>query len=603
MSGGSLASMLTFQLPIQAYKKNRVLTLSKTISCSTTRRSGSVQLYTKHSTSPTLQAQLWTALHDPIVTARRSSVPSLVLAARTEEKTPTIVEEPGEISTPKDTNDQALVFKPGHRRDLSLPSPGNSPSRKPIINNSAEATPPSVLAEMSLETPADSPQDSSSSFQQPLPHRASVLLPQTGSDRDLPAPLNFGANPAADSPIKSHEEIPVIIPSNSAETSPQDTESDRLRKEIIRSLSRETTPSAETEQQASNKAQTARQDTETSLPDSLIPSEYEKYWSEQVESSPQDLRPPAAVYGASQNVPQQDLYTSSPMSASAPTAPTQPTSEPKLKRRFSWESSSEEEVPPVDLQAASPSAIPISGQLPEANDAAEPAPETAANESEVATDRGPEADVQQTPEKPKLTLVTPAAMENSRDSNENHLPEVVNRQSLEERSPLPEPKMPPTVEPTLLGFRDIMGIQSSDERVRAFDRTRDQFATIDTGLKNWLQVVIRAHPEHMDVVEQSRKASSIEPKAVVSKGKFPKLSSLGHFTSSNQDGHPSGPGHARRPSAPLGSIMNKQQVEQRGKDLLHTAGALGGRAGEAAKGLFAKGRNKLKRGESEKVDA
>ncbi|KAH1571223.1 hypothetical protein V6Z96_002165 [Aspergillus fumigatus] len=534
-----------------------------------------------------------------------TSVISPIIGTRgpNEEKTPTIVEEPGEISTPKDTNDQALVFKPGHRRDLSLPSPGNSPSRKPIINNSAEATPPSVLAEMSLETPADSPQDSSSSFQQPLPHRASVLLPQTGSDRDLPAPLNFGANPAADSPIKSHEEIPVIIPSNSAETSPQDTESDRLRKEIIRSLSRETTPSAETEQQASNKAQTARQDTETSLPDSLIPSEYEKYWSEQVESSPQDLRPPAAVYGASQNVPQQDLYTSSPMSASAPTAPTQPTSEPKLNRRFSWESSSEEEVPPVDLQAASPSAIPISGQLPEANDAAEPAPETAANESEVATDRGPEADVQQTPEKPKLTLVTPAAMENSRDSNENYLPEVVNRQSLEERSPLPEPKMPPTVEPTLLGFRDIMGIQSSDERVRAFDRTRDQFATIDTGLKNWLQVVIRAHPEHMDVVEQSRKASSIEPKAVVSKGKFPKLSSLGHFTSSNQDGHPSGPGHARRPSAPLGSIMNKQQVEQRGKDLLHTAGALGGRAGEAAKGLFAKGRNKLKRGESEKVDA
>jgi hypothetical protein len=155
----------------------------------------------------------------------------------------------------------------------------------------------------------------------------------------------------------------------------------------------------------------------------------------------------------------------------------------------------------------------------------------------------------------------------------------------------------------LLGFRDIMGIQSSEERVRAFDRTRDQFATIDTGLKNWLQVVIRAHPEHMDVVEQSMKAPSVEPKAVVSKGKFPKLSSLGHFTSSNPDGPPSGSGHARRPSAPLGSIMNKQQVEQRGKDLLHTAGALSGRAGEAAKGFFAKGRNKLKRGETDKVDS
>ncbi|KAF7174079.1 hypothetical protein CNMCM5623_006367 [Aspergillus felis] len=528
-----------------------------------------------------------------------TSVISPIIGARgpNEEKTPTIVEEPGETSTPKDTNNQAMIFKPGHRRDLSLPSPGNSPSRKPIVNNSAEATPPSVLAEMSSETPSDSPRDSSSSFHQPLPHRASVLLPQTGSDRDLPAPLNFGASPPADSPIKSHEEIPVIIPSNSAETSPQDTESDRLRKEIIRSLSRETTPSAETEQQNPIRPQTARQDTEISQQDSLIPSEYERYWSEQVESSPQDLKPPAPVYGASQNVSQQDLYSTSPMSDPAPAAaPAQPTSEPKLKRRFSWESSSSEEVPPVELQAASPSAIPIPGQFPVANDTTELAPETVPNETEMATNR----DLQQTPEKPKLTLVTPAAMENSSDSNESYLPEVINRQSMEQRSPLPEPKMPSTVEPMLLGFRDIMGIQSSDERVRAFDRTRDQFATIDTGLKNWLQVVIRAHPEHMDVVEQSMKAPSVEPKAVVSKGKFPKLSSLGHFTSSNQDGPPPGSGHVRRPSAPLGSIMNKQQVEQRGKDLLHTAGALGGRAGEAAKGLFAKGRNKLKRGETDK---
>ncbi|KAF7136900.1 hypothetical protein CNMCM5793_006515 [Aspergillus hiratsukae] len=533
-----------------------------------------------------------------------TSVISPIICTRgpNEEKTPTIVEEPGEISTPKDTNTQAMVFKPGHRRDLSLPSPGNSPSRKPIINNSAEATPPPVLAEMSSETPSDTPGDSSSAFQEPLPHRASVLLPQTGSDRDLPAPLNFGANPLADSPIKSNEEIPVIVPSVSAETSPQDTESDRLRKEIIRSLSRETTPSAETEQQDPTRPQTTRQDTETSRQDSLIPSEYERYWSEQIESSPQDLRPPAPVYGDSQNASQQDLYSSSPMSTPAAAAPAQPTSEPKLKRRFSWESSSEEEeVHPVGLQATSPSAIPIPGQFPVPHDTTELAPETFPNESETTTDRGHGADLQQTPEKPKLTIMTPASMENNSDSNESYVPEVVNRQSMEERSPLPEPKMPPTVEPTLLGFRDIMGIQSSDERVRAFDRTRDQFATIDTGLKNWLQVVIRAHPEHMDVVEQSMKVSTVEPKAVVSKGKFPKLSSLGHFASSNQDGPPSASGHARRPSATLASKMNKQQVEQRGKELLHTAGALGGLAGSAAKGLFAKGRNKLKRGEAEKA--
>jgi hypothetical protein len=41
-----------------------------------------------------------------------------------------------------------------------------------------------------------------------------------------------------------------------------------------------------------------------------------------------------------------------------------------------------------------------------------------------------------------------------------------------------------------------------------------------------------------------------------------------------------------------GGRLSSQQVQAKGKDLLHTAGVLGGRANVAAKGLFQKGKQK-----------
>jgi hypothetical protein len=161
------------------------------------------------------------------------------------------------------------------------------------------------------------------------------------------------------------------------------------------------------------------------------------------------------------------------------------------------------------------------------------------------------------------------------------------------------PSAAASIELGLLGFKDILGFQSPEERVKAFDRTRDQFAVIDTGLSNWLQVTLHAHPEHSDVVDRNSKPLSEEFKTSVPRTKFPKLSSLGNLASSLQDGSHSSSGHIRRPSAPLGSIKQHQV----GKDFLHTAGVLGGQAGKAAKGLFSKGRSKLKgSGGSEKVE-
>ncbi|KAB8071704.1 hypothetical protein BDV29DRAFT_178720 [Aspergillus leporis] len=533
-----------------------------------------------------------TSLISPIIPQRGST-----------EKTPTIEEEPESTSPPRN-------FIPGHRRDLSIPSPNNSPLRRPIIMNN-DTIAPETLAEMSSDSPVDLSQGHST-----LPYQQPSVPATTTAAEDRPAPLKIGSMSAG----PGENPIPVIVPSLSTENSPQDTDNDRLRKEIIRSLSRENTPSEGHEEQSGSRPQTSRQD-------SLIPSEYERYWNEAGGASPQDEFKPVLGHDHTQNA-SQDLYSGSPLQESpASNAAPQRDTTPKLKRRFSWESASSEEQPtqeqPTQEQPAptatvqSPSVVqsppvgPIPGQFPTFDESSTQPdlvtlPPRAEPQEEEAAERG------SGPEKPKLTIIPPSATDSSSIISDRHLPEVVNAQIVgdayspavaEQRTPAPAPTQSPSIESSLLGFREIMEMKTSDERVQAFNKTRDQFVTIDTGLNNWLRVTIHAHPEYTDVVQRSLKPSTDELKLPVSRNKFPKLSSLGNLVSSHQDGSSSGTGHVRRPSAPLGSMMNKQHVEQRGKEFLHTAGVFGGKAGEAAKGLFAKGRSKFKGGGgSDKVE-
>ncbi|RAL02854.1 uncharacterized protein BO80DRAFT_423320 [Aspergillus ibericus CBS 121593] len=521
-----------------------------------------------------------------------TSVISPIIAQRnpSETKTPTIVEEPESISTSKE-DPENMVFKPGHRRDLSLPSPNNSPSRTPVIR-SVEGTPPSAVGEMETETPSDAPQNI-----RPTSQKATVQLPQAG--KDLPAPLSVGlGNPAAEPTITTGDGVPVIIPSPSAENSPQDTESDRLRKEIIRSLSRENTPSEDPDYEDEPRPEAPRQDSSRML------DEYERYWTEGPISTSQDIKQPAPEYSSSSSTSQDSPAPPAPLVAGS--GPSQQTSKPKLTRRFSWESSSSgEPVPEPGVQ--SPPA-PMPGQFPVPTEDETPPAEPTPNPEPVIEDRK-ESEPPST-EKPKLTIVPPIP-DNRSIISDGHLPEVYNAEAIpdshadesisadsDRRASRVMLTAPATVEPTLLGFRDILGMKTSEDRVRAFNETRAKFGTIDTGLNQWISFTVHTHPEHNDVVEKSTKLTSSGPKAPVSRGKFPKLAALG-----KADLTPSGSGHVRRPSAPLGAMMNKQQVEQRGKELLHTAGVLGGRAGEAAKGFFARGRSKLKGGGNDKVDS
>ncbi|PWY92812.1 hypothetical protein BO70DRAFT_357950 [Aspergillus heteromorphus CBS 117.55] len=534
-----------------------------------------------------------------------TSVISPIIAQRnpSETKTPTIVEEPESITTPSDARG-SMVFKPGHRRDLSLPSPNNSPSRTPVVT-SVQGAPLSAAGEMTSDSPLNLYSTSP---------KAAVQLPEAG--RDLPAPLSVGTSHMTSEPIITADDgVPVVIPSLSTDNSPQDTESDRLRKEIMRSLSRENTPSQELENPVESQSE-ARQD-------SLIPSEYERYWSEEPLSSPQGATPEYSTPPIIPDAPPPALD-----SAAAP-------ARPKLGRRFSWESSSsggptpeadvpateagvlatETGVPATETGVQSPAA-PMPGQFPVPSENEAQPEETIPNYEQVVEESAESEEPP--PEKPKLSIVPPIP-DNRSIISDGQLPEVYNAEAIPDSHADEGPvagsdrrasrimfTTPTTTEPILLGFREILGMKTSEDRVRAFNENRAKFGTIDTGLNQWLSMTVQAHPEHKDVVEKSMKQTpGGVVKAPVSRGKFPKkLASLGNFASSHPDGSPSGSGHVRRPSAPLGAMMNKQQVEQRGKELLHSAGVLGGRAGEAAKGFFARGRSKLKgSGNNDKVDS
>ncbi|OJJ48155.1 hypothetical protein ASPZODRAFT_1529667 [Penicilliopsis zonata CBS 506.65] len=508
-----------------------------------------------------------------------------------DDKTPTIPEEPGEIGN-------ALAdFKPGHRRDLSLPSSENSPSRRPVITES-EKSHQSELAVVDLATPGLPPQDGhESSLQQgheltkpELPvdseysSRGRSQQPHLGaSEIYLPPPLRLNSSVSSDpDPDNAHDQVPVVVQSISTDTSPQDTENDRLRREIIMSLSRENSPSYEPQPgpQSELDARTAGDQGGNSASDA------EKH----------DVPP---------------LYSKSLPSIPPPTTESDQSTapRPKLERRFSWESSGSEASEPVpDNAATSPSVDPslnntVAPSYFPTTDGESLKPVAFAT-SDESTSRP------STREKPQLTILPPAPI-NESTIEAIDPKDIRGTADLDGSQPQQEREVPaqaplvipisekPLKEPTILGFRDIVGIQSSEERVRAFDRTRGQFAATDTGLNDWIQSMLEAYPEYADVIEQSQNASTSAYRPTTAKPKFPKLPSLSNFTSL-QDGSSSSPGHVRRSSAPLGAMMNRQNVEQRGKELLHTAGVLGGKGREAAKGLFAKGKSKF-RGGNDKV--
>ncbi|KAK5679269.1 hypothetical protein LTS10_008084 [Elasticomyces elasticus] len=52
-------------------------------------------------------------------------------------------------------------------------------------------------------------------------------------------------------------------------------------------------------------------------------------------------------------------------------------------------------------------------------------------------------------------------------------------------------------------FREILAIKSSPDRIKTYDETRQTFAEMDTGLQSWLSAMMAQHPEHADTLNST----------------------------------------------------------------------------------------------------
>ena len=446
--------------------------------------------------------------------------------------------------------------------------------------------------------------------------------------------------PAKDSPSSEH---PPLLPEKDLKQGNQDSqvkqdrstlsasgigpskeeeESDRLRNEIVASLSPLKAPviPANEVNRASLQPAAPGENRASSILDS--------YW----EDRDRDRTSAQPSQDVEHNVP-----GPSSISHVSPATQAGPFVAPSLLNRFSWEQSAAAgQGPPV-------AATSLTKDL-RANQMPSPIAEHVAEEEQEKEIEGV-AEPQLAPDhtspidKPDLAhdLVQPAGLHvvNTKvDPEAIEIPARLStldldppRLSQEESAPVPpskeNEKLPPVpVSPTQfskqsaaqeavtkttsmdkpLGAREIATIASTSERIATYNKTRDHWATADHGLDNWLTYTLEANPELTTQPFSTQQPYSGTPRHKQN----PSLSRLGKFGGGGESGNAAevqGSANATSPTATgpsgsgFGGRMGGQQTK--GKDLLHTAGVLGGKGVTSAKGLFAKGRSRFGR---DKVD-
>ncbi|KAL2065252.1 hypothetical protein VTL71DRAFT_2921 [Oculimacula yallundae] len=475
---------------------------------------------------------------------------------------------------------------------------------------------------------------------------------------------------SSNSPVR-----PRVMPTLSAESADDDEENDKLRKEIVKSLtptaSNATTHTSSTLSDAMDASSLQNPNRESSY----LPSEYDNYWAttdqdEEVPAIPgvhrdvSDVRPSTASTahtGLESPIP-------APLSPHRPGESLQPP-RPSLQSRFSWEQSTDDVTAGVnrdqgylatDTAARSPLANELPGSVP-VEEEKEVAPQSQEPETTGHTtdhhgardaallaggaalvggaaavtysDRPEEKSRRLSLAEEKDPHVTshPVSPTPPEDEHPSRSPQHNFPTSPETYQHPPAP--PSTVSPVassvhpfapppppagrLIAFREIVAMKSPQERIKTFDETRHRFATMDSGLNDWIAKLQGQYPDEHGGVTGSWGNSRASMPGGSMRGKFPKSPAGGpaqplqqpyyqQYLNASSPTSPSTPiGGASRPSPSMptgsqqglssaGSKMTTQQVQAKGKELLHTAGIFGGKAGKAGKGLLAKGKNKLR---------
>ena len=149
--------------------------------------------------------------------------------------------------------------------------------------------------------------------------------------------------------------------------------------------------------------------------------------------------------------------------------------------------------------------------------------------------------------------------------------------------------------PKLPAFREILSLKSPQDRIRAFSDTQQEFAKMNTGLAHWLAVTVNSLPEHGDLTSSNLVGAlpaDLKPLSSTSR-QYSQQTSASNVQSTQPGASPSNAGPGPQMNSG-GGKMSTHQVQVKGKEFLHSAGVFSGKANVAAKGLFSKGKSKLR---------
>ena len=450
----------------------------------------------------------------------------------------------------------------------------------------------------------------------------------------FPSPLRTSKSCETSTPMR-----PQMLSALSTDDSPQDTENDRLRKEIVRSLTprstkEDTQPRTDSELEAVPR--TALSASSSSLPkaqgNTTTPTRGDDSSSDEPARKEEAINANGKLEAA-QNVDESNasghMEKSREQSAESVEAAS---GRPVLQKKFSWEASSESigtrSTPGVTATA------PI-GQFPALHTADSPQSIRAATESlysEHSLQSKPSDDniTRRVEERPTIIPVARSYEDLQVDLPPRPLPESVaapsgssdldsEQESVTMHASLPDPVDQPSksaaasdhiqeqsaqslLEATTakeISFREILSMSTPQERIRAYISMRHQVASQGSGLANWLQTTGSQYPEHHALLDQNGQMSIQQGDTIYhhkpspSRSKFPRIGS--YYGGGGQQPHTEA-NHAPKPSfgSPSSGKLTSHQVQEEGKKLLQSAGKIGGKAGGAAKGLFAKGKNKFR---------
>ena len=572
------------------------------------------------------------------------------------------IDDRSEVSnkmTPKMTRDESIDLVPTTVKRPLAGKTVEEPLENPMTSLAAAGTALTETLKQSVGLGSNQGEDASDASPRPTP---SIVLAAKSSHQGLkPPPTASGpvssestvapTPPAKDTPrqelpppqqqqrssgyspafppltVRNTENPRVEIPQHDRETSASssqppsshlsvdpaygDTENDRLRKDIVKSLG-PSVPSAIHEDPSANKLQLDDRQTSSPRASTVIPHEYESYW-EGVNNneSPQDLTKSPTASERHEGLSRSALderngvtQTSAPMLGETQF----PRPLPNLKR-FSWEgpqqqnagssAASHTQHPAVSRQVSSPTEY-----LRQASSPAELGdPASTLRQSSVLNEIDPSpielADNDSDQERPPMRSDRGDGIARNSSGQLSSRPGPF--------APTPSSKdftssiQPSPSAPRLPAFQDIMKSKRPSERIQAFQSSRDQFATQDNGLTDWISFMARKHPEHAQVSS----ASPSRPRPIVTtsglagsmRNKIPP--SFSKFAKGG------GNGEASATSGGQDSAISPQGVsspsQSRRKELLNSAGAFGGKATTGAKGLLAKGKSRF-RPSTEKVD-